>query len=236
VTKAAASAGTSSDAARADHKHDISTATPGTIQPDATALEGTATSLARSDHTHAIVAAAPSQGIGGGNLEGTATSFARSDHNHTIRETGGPTDLTVGSVVDGLFVSRSGSALIGAVPVIGYQSASAETRTTTTGEDTVKVTLTTPAQTGTWIIFWQITVDSNNKETVADLYNSTDATLLDEQILKTGDPDFLWIINGTVTLAFTGAAKTLQLRFGNTAGNTDTIGGQRARIHMWRIA
>ena len=236
VTRAAASAGTSSSAARADHKHDISTATPGTIQPDATALEGTATSLARSDHTHAIVAAAPSQGIGGGNLEGTSTSFARADHNHTIRETGGPTNLTVGSIADPLFVKRTGSALVGAVPVLNFASAIAETRTTTTGENTVKTTLTTPAITGTLIFFWQITLDSNNKETVGDLYNSTDAVLLDQQIFKTGDPDFRWIANGYVTLALTGSAKTIQLRFGNTVGNTDIIGGQRARIYHWRVA
>ncbi len=50
VTKAAASAGAATDAARADHKHDISTAAVSTIGTGNT--EGTATSLARSDHVH----------------------------------------------------------------------------------------------------------------------------------------------------------------------------------------
>jgi len=52
VTKSAASEGTASEASRQDHKHDISTTTPGTIAENATPAEGTSTSLARADHTH----------------------------------------------------------------------------------------------------------------------------------------------------------------------------------------
>jgi hypothetical protein len=68
--------------------------------------------------SHLIVAkqcstAAPSQGIGGSNGAGTSTSLARADHDHTIRETGGPTNLTVGVVADGQFLKRSGSTIIG---------------------------------------------------------------------------------------------------------------------------
>ena len=50
VTKSTAIIGVSTSAARADHKHDISTATPVSITT--VNAEGTATSLARSDHTH----------------------------------------------------------------------------------------------------------------------------------------------------------------------------------------
>lgn len=52
VTKSASVVGVSTDAARADHKHDVSTAAAGEIT-DATNAEGSATSLARSDHQHA---------------------------------------------------------------------------------------------------------------------------------------------------------------------------------------
>jgi hypothetical protein len=52
VTKAAAAVGVSTDAARSDHKHDITTAAAVDLT-DATNAEGAATSLARSDHTHA---------------------------------------------------------------------------------------------------------------------------------------------------------------------------------------
>lgn len=52
VTKSAAVVGVATDAARADHKHDITTATATTI--GATNAEGSAVTLARSDHTHAV--------------------------------------------------------------------------------------------------------------------------------------------------------------------------------------
>lgn len=113
VTKSAAVVGVSTEAARQDHKHDVSTAAAGSIEPDAVAGEGSATSLARSDHQHSIAASAPSQGIGAGNTEGSATSFARSDHDHTIRESGGQ-DLTMGAVADGEILTRSGTTIVGA--------------------------------------------------------------------------------------------------------------------------
>lgn len=50
VDKSTAAVGTSSEAARQDHKHDISTGTP--VDPGTANAEGTATSLARSDHVH----------------------------------------------------------------------------------------------------------------------------------------------------------------------------------------
>jgi hypothetical protein len=56
VTKAAAAVGVATAAARADHKHDVSTAVVGAVTPGASAAEGTATSLARSDHTHSLAA------------------------------------------------------------------------------------------------------------------------------------------------------------------------------------
>lgn len=52
VTKAAASAGVSTNVARSDHKHDVSTAAAVEIT-DSTNAEGAATSLARSNHQHA---------------------------------------------------------------------------------------------------------------------------------------------------------------------------------------
>lgn len=52
ITKAAATIGVSGEPARADHKHDVSTASAVDLT-DATSSEGAATSLARSNHTHA---------------------------------------------------------------------------------------------------------------------------------------------------------------------------------------
>jgi len=67
VTKAAASAGAATTVARADHKHDVSTASAIELT-DSTNSEGTATSLARSDHTHAH------GNRGGGSLHAAATT------------------------------------------------------------------------------------------------------------------------------------------------------------------
>lgn len=55
VTKAAAAVGVGSTLARADHKHDISTAAPSAGLGTADA-EGSASSLARSDHVHLLKA------------------------------------------------------------------------------------------------------------------------------------------------------------------------------------
>ena len=53
VTKAAAAIGTSGEPARADHKHDATTATPVAVSTGANA-EGTSTALARADHVHNV--------------------------------------------------------------------------------------------------------------------------------------------------------------------------------------
>ena len=68
VTKAAAAPGVATDAARADHKHDVATAAPVTI--GASNTEGTSTSLARADHVHDHGA----QPIGTGNQHAVATT------------------------------------------------------------------------------------------------------------------------------------------------------------------
>jgi hypothetical protein len=121
VTKAAAAVGSSGEAARADHKHDVDTGTPGTTSIGASAAEGSAASLARSDHTHAMgtpgapaavtkspaqtgssdvparsdhkhdVTTAAPQTVGTSNAEGVATSLSRSDHVHSHGDQAGGT-------------------------------------------------------------------------------------------------------------------------------------------------
>lgn len=87
VSKAAANAGGRMEAARIDHKHDVSTAAPvaGAVLVGNAAAEGVATSLSRSDHVHAIAApAAPANVTKAAADAGAATSFARSDHKHDV--------------------------------------------------------------------------------------------------------------------------------------------------------
>lgn len=80
VDRTAAVVGTSSSAARADHKHDVSTAAPVTVDKSANAA-GSSASLAKADHKHDVSTAAPVT-IGTANVEGAATSLARSNHVH----------------------------------------------------------------------------------------------------------------------------------------------------------
>jgi pectin methylesterase-like acyl-CoA thioesterase len=82
VTKAAAVVGVSTEAARQDHKHDITTGSPVAAAIGDTQAEGTATSLARSDHRHAVSAGTPVS-VGTANAEGAAATFARSNHVHS---------------------------------------------------------------------------------------------------------------------------------------------------------
>lgn len=82
VTKATASAGVAAQASRQDHKHDISTGTPGSNAIGNAAAEGTAASLARSDHQHGVSGGSPVS-VGTALADGSATTYARSDHVHT---------------------------------------------------------------------------------------------------------------------------------------------------------
>lgn len=86
VTKAAASAGAATTVARADHKHNISTAAPaaGAVLIGNSADAGVATSLSLSDHIHAVTTAAPADVTRATVSPGAATSFSRSDHKHDV--------------------------------------------------------------------------------------------------------------------------------------------------------
>jgi hypothetical protein len=85
VDKSAALVGVSTEAARADHKHDISTGVATGLSATTTNIEGTATTLSRSDHTHAISSGVPSnQTIAASVQTGTSANFARADHIHTF--------------------------------------------------------------------------------------------------------------------------------------------------------
>jgi len=97
VTKAAAAVGISIEAARGDHKHDVSTAAASTQAPGDAATEGAATSLARSDHKHALPATwpptnhAPAHQSGGGDpikLDDLAAPDDNTDLNATIGQHG----------------------------------------------------------------------------------------------------------------------------------------------------
>lgn len=89
VTKATAAVGTSGEAARQDHKHDITTAIAAAQVPGDSAIEGSASSLARSDHKHSL----PAYGTGSGTFcqgNDSRLSDARTPTSHaTSHQSGG---------------------------------------------------------------------------------------------------------------------------------------------------
>lgn len=121
----AAVEGSGAGLSRRDHQHAVATGgATASIDAGDAAAEGSSSNLAREDHQHAVSTAAPSQGIGGGSVEGVSTSLARADHDHAIRETSGPTNLTVAGIADGALVQRSGTTLAGAATVSDAQHGS----------------------------------------------------------------------------------------------------------------
>lgn len=109
VAKSAAAAGSIDQAARIDHKHNISTAAPGNqLLANGSSLEGVATTLARSDHTHDVGAEAPltvSVNIQdivprAASNTGAQDTLARTDHQHAA-PWGTPVNVTKAAAADG---------------------------------------------------------------------------------------------------------------------------------------
>jgi hypothetical protein len=87
VTAAASVVGASTEAARADHKHDVSTAIVGAIALDDVASAGSSSSLARADHLHGFAASLvdpTNVTAGDAAAVGVATTPSRSDHKHDV--------------------------------------------------------------------------------------------------------------------------------------------------------
>jgi hypothetical protein len=89
VTKAAASAGSSVDYARQDHKHDISTSAAVALALGGSNQEGSASTLARSDHEHSLAVGSPSEISDSTNSAGVGTRVVRNDHVHAHGDRGG---------------------------------------------------------------------------------------------------------------------------------------------------
>lgn len=174
---------------------------------------------------------------------GGADAFVSTDFLEAIvkrlREEAGPTDLTMGAVADGQFLKRSGAAIVGQSQVFGNDSQSAVSAprsTTTSAVFQNKVTLTTPALTGTYRLAWHAVVDNFGNLGEFRLQNTTDgATLGATVVWKTNDNDNRLPVGGFAEVVFAGAAKSFAVQFrARSAG--DTQGIQDARIELWRVA
>lgn len=135
VTKAAAAVGVATDAARADHKHDVTTAAASGLTHQATSSEGSATTLARSDHVHGFVApAAPVNVTKAAAAAGSSTNVAREDHKHDIT-TAAPVNVTKTANAEGTATSLARSDhkhdVSTAAPTTGIGAANSEGSATT---------------------------------------------------------------------------------------------------------
>lgn len=121
---------------------------------------------------------------------------------------------------------------------LDYQTVVSAPRSTTTSNTfQAKVTLTTPALTGTYRVGWQALLDhdSASQKAEARLYNTTNAAIIGgTHIHEPKDSDNRIGVGGFAEVVFTGAAKSFQVQY--RAQSSGTSGIQDARIEIWRVA
>ena len=258
VTKAAAAAGTATEASRQDHKHDVATAAPGATGVATAASEGTSASLARSDHAHQantapadVTKAAAAIGTSGeparadhkhdvstaaaGAItpgdsagEGVATSVARSDHQHSIAAFG----TTSGTFCEGND-SRLGN--FGSE----FDDAASDTESTTTAttpQEKVSLTTGVLASGGRYRVGWSY---EWRLQSGSQKYNARvqvdDTTTLHEFFVEPQDTANYDSESGFAYIDGAGAAVDIDLDYwSNVSAVTAHI--RRARLEYWRVS
>lgn len=157
-----------------------------------------------------------------------------------LQESSGPTTLTLGAVADGQYLKRSGTAVVGDVPVFGtqYQYAASEGESTNATTTPVqKLRLTTPTLPAgnyriAWFYEWLRDDAANSFEARVQL---DDATILATHLTENSDPTNWNPVSGFVQVALTNAVHTIDIDFwGETSTDTSYI--RRARIEIWRVS
>lgn len=119
-----------------------------------------------------------------------------------------------------------------------FQTAASSARSTTTSLTyQTKVTLTTPALTGTFRIGWTAALDHNSVSSSAKLrcYNQTDGAVIGaEQLKEFQDALNIETLSGFGYVTFTGSAKTFTLDYCCATANTTGI--QAAVLEFWRVS
>lgn len=155
-----------------------------------------------------------------------------------IRETGGPTTLTVGSITDGAALVRSGTSIIGGAPSFfgtGFEQASSDGVSTTTSLTYVnKLTHTTASLVaGTYRCGGMSEISNQNKNASVGTRFTVNGTTAAEILYS--PPNTLQYMGHCafyyLVLASPGTV-TLNIDFLAT-GNTASI--QRARVEIWRV-
>jgi len=231
VTKDTAAQGVATEAARQDHKHDVSTAVPGAtgVQAGNTAGEGVATSLSRSDHRHSVSVDTPSS-VGTANAAGVAVTFVRSDHVHagltreaadfnTFTTKATPADADLLLIEDSAAANAKKKATVGSVvaTALGVSSATATgTITTTSTTDTAVTGITITPAAGTYVVRFSGSVSNgnNNRSVYASIYAAGVQNAASEREYRRG--------NQTITCPFACDAVV-------------TVDGAQAITGYWRV-
>ena len=150
----------------------------------------------------------------------------------------GDVDDALDQLVDRVKAVEASTAVFGQ----DYQSAeSAGLSTTGSTAFQTKVSLSTPALTGTYRVGWRALASSTPRRVLIEyrLRNTTDALTLGGTIFeKTDENDQQIPIGGFANVVFTGAAKTFAIEFHSDGGNggLDEAEIQEALIEFWRVA
>jgi len=119
-----------------------------------------------------------------------------------------------------------------------HQSAASEGSSTTTSSTYQdKVSLTTGALTGTYLVsfFFEATPQTANKHMQSRLYNSTDAAELCFDDHRPVLTSLFKATSGFATVVFSGVAKTFKIQYASQ-DNSTTVEIRRARIELWRLS
>lgn len=117
-----------------------------------------------------------------------------------------------------------------------YQTQVSLSRSSTTSSiPQTKVTLTTPALTGTYRLNWQAALDNNVSISCIRLYNDTDEEIVGiEQCYKAPHKDCKLTLSGFGNVVFSGSLKVFKLQYHDEQGNHE-VGIQDAKIEIWRV-
>jgi len=224
VTKAPAAVGISLSAARADHKHDVTTAAA--VAVGTANAEGVATTLARSDHAHQVTGLTIA-----GQVRGDVLFFNGAAWVRLAPGVAGQVLQTNGPVADPTWTSSVG--------VFGTQFQNAESlaASSTPGAGyNNKLTMVTPAlPAGSYIVEWSYTLGnvnfgaSSRGRVVVDGVTTLQEVQPSNTLVawKNGEAG-----QGLVVLG--AGAHTIAIDYSRVSGGTATI--QDARLLIWRVA
>lgn len=207
---ASAAVGVVDFAAKSDHVHAITTATP--VSVSTLNAEGSASSFARSDHVH------DHGNLAGGTLHSVATT-----------STAGFMSAADKTILDGL----GGAAIFGTGLAIEEQLASSST-TSSTFQNKINVVVNLPTA-GTYILKWSAEFRQNSTNQVSEAQTLLDGGIVGFSSVRPSANNVWNNLSGLVTDILTSGSHTIQIQYRSvSAGNTTEI--RRANVVIFRIA